>query len=292
MLSAAYPGNSPSGAPCRGGYCCSAISGIEGLPVMMQTIPLLDGTSLPLTYIPQTGTIGIAIIVARPASNDEDDYYDLLDKVARAFYHRRNEVPAPGTLMIQRPGGATPRQIQVFTTSGLNTPEVGVNNITVFTLALSTPDPYWSDASPTPLHFPGIFGNTGIFPIFPIAFNQTSVLGSMIMTNWGDAATYPDWIITGPGQITVKNNTSNRSWGLNTSIPNGQQVQVTTSRGKQTAVNLSTNPPTNIWNQLVFSGPHDLWPLMVGDNSVTVTISGATATTTVDVGFTNRYTRA
>jgi hypothetical protein len=214
----------------------------------------------------------------------------LLDKFVRAFYHRRNEIPAPGYLRIQRPGGNAPRQIQVFTTSGLNTPEVGVNNVTVYTLALSTPDPYWSDLAPTPIHFPGIFGNSGIFPLFPIAFNQTSVAGQMILTNWGDAATYPDWIITGPGQITVKNNTSGRSWGLNTSIPNGQQVQVTTSRGKQTAVNLTTS--TNIWNQLVFSGPHDLWPLMTGDNSVTVTISGASSATAVDVGYTNRYTRA
>src|SRR5215469_18764746 len=79
-----------------GGFVCSAIAGIEGLQVMMQTVPLLDGTAIPNIYIPQTGTIGFAFLVGRPASGDQNDYYSLLDALVRAFYNRRNEIPVPG----------------------------------------------------------------------------------------------------------------------------------------------------------------------------------------------------
>src|SRR5215469_5677556 len=82
------------------GYVCTGISGIEGMTVSLQTVPLLDGTAVPNIYIPQPGTINLGILVTRPSSDDEDDYYVLLDRVARAFYHRRNEQPRAGYLQI------------------------------------------------------------------------------------------------------------------------------------------------------------------------------------------------
>jgi hypothetical protein len=275
------------------GWVCSAIAGIEGLPVMMQTLPLLDGTAVPLVYIPQTGTIGLAILVGRATDNDQFAYYNNLDKVVRAFYNRRNQAPTPGTLRVTRPDGSR-RIIAVYCTSGLNTPEVGINDTTLFSLALSTPDPYWSDYDNTALHFPVTFGNSGILPItFPspgILFNPSQEAGSFVLTNWGDGQTFPNWVLTGPGTPTVTNKTSNRSWALSQPIPAGQQVQLTTKPGAQSCVNITTQ--TNIWNQLVFGGPHDLFPLMSGDNLVTVQMAGATAATTVDVEFTNRWLRA
>jgi hypothetical protein len=275
------------------GWVCSAIAGIEGLPVLMQTLPLLDGTAIPLTYIPQTGTIGLAILVGRPANNDQFVYYQNLDKVVRAFYNRRNQTPTPGTLRVTRPDGSR-RIIAVYTTSGLNTPEVGVNDATLFSLALSTPDPYWSDYGDTALHFQISFGNSGILPItFPapgIQFNPSQEAGSFVLTNWGDAQAYPNWIITGPGTPTVTNKTTGRSWALNQAIPAGQQVQVTTKPGATSCVNITTG--ISIWGQLVFGGPHDLFPLVPGDNLVTIQVAGATVATAVDVGFTNRWLRA
>lgn len=278
----------------RNGYVCSAIAGIEGLPVAMQSIPLLDGTALPLTYLPAAGTIGLAILVGRPeSSNDQFAYYSLLDQIVRAFYNRRNENPAPGTVRITRPDGSQ-RQIAVYCTSGLNTPDVGLNDMTLFTLALSTLDPYWNDVNDTALHFPVTFPNSGIIPItFPspgIQFNRSLEGGSFVLTNWGDASSYPNWLLTGPGTPTVTNTTTGRSWALNQAIPAGQQVQLTTATGHQSCVNVTTS--TNIWSQLVFGGPHDLFPLVSGDNLVTISVAGATAATTVDVGFTNRWLRA
>jgi hypothetical protein len=272
------------------GYVCSAIAGIDGLPVMMQEVPLVDGTAVPNVYIPQTGTIGLSILVGRPKSDNQNDYYNLLDSIGRAFYHRRNENPAPGTLIIQRPDGSA-RKIAVYTTSGLNTPDVGLNDMTVYSLSLSTPDPYWTDLDTTVLNFtsnvdPGFFTQ----PILPFAFNSPNIFGTSNIVNQGTVPAYPTWLITGPGTPTITNNTSKRAWSLNTAVPAGQQVQVVTQRGQQSAVNVNTG--ANVWSQLALSSPRDLWPLVGGNNSVTISIADQTNSTEVAIFYANRWIRA
>jgi hypothetical protein len=271
------------------GYVCSAIAGIEGLPVMMQEIPLLDGTAIPNIYIPQTGTIGLAILVARPASDNENDYYTLLDRIVRAFYNRRNEAPKPGLLKIKRPSGTT-RQIYTYTTSGFNTPDVGVNDMTVYSFALSTPDPFWSGEDVTSIPF--AFTNyTGILPVLPVQLNAAHSLGGPItITINGDMPSYPTWIIDGPGTPTVKNVTNNRAWALNKAVSNGQRVQVNTARGHQAVFDANTK--ANLWSELVFSGPRDLWPLTAGDNIVTISIPDATLSTVVTLEYWDKWARA
>jgi hypothetical protein len=273
----------------KNGYVCSAIAGIEGFPVMMQVIPFLDGTSLANVYIPQTGTIGLAILVSRPASNNQNDYYNVLDGLVRAFLTRRNEAPKPGTLIIGRPDGSA-RQIQTYTTSGLDTPDVGKNDMALYSFSLSTPDPYWSDRTANQLIYAMASGAAGILPMLPVAFNSAAVIGATVINNKGTGLTFPTWTITGPGTPTISNNTTGRSWGLSAAVPAGQQVQVVTQRGQQKAINLTTK--ANVWSQLVTSSPRDLWPLVNGNNNVTIALSGATAASSVLCSWTNRWGRA
>jgi hypothetical protein len=270
------------------GYVCSAIAGIEGLAVMMQVVPLLDGTSIPNIYIPQPGTIGFAVLLCRPPGGSQTDYYNLLDAFTRAFTHRRNEVPAAGTLIIRRPDGTT-RQASVYTSSGLNTPEVGINNTTLYSLSLSTPDPYWYDSVAQQTNWRLGYA-TGILPVLPVALQGPDILGDKTVFNQGNSLTYPIWTITGPGTPIMTNKTAGRTWTLNTPIPAGQVVQVNTARGQQGAVNLTTK--ANIWNQLVFTGPHDLWPIMGGNNVINVELAGATAASNVNLQYTQRWSRA
>lgn len=273
----------------KNGYICSAIAGIEGFPVMMQTIPMLDGTAIPNFYLPQAGTIGIVIAVTRPTSDDQNDYYALLDKIVRAFLSRRNELPKPGTLIVKRPDG-TQRKISTYTTSGLDTPEVGLNDISLYSFSLSTPDPYWCDMVPSTLTF-GLPKNSGIFPLLPIIMDGPTAFGNQVITNKGTALSFPTWNITGPGTPTITNNSANpvRSFSLS-AIPAGQVVQVVTQRGKQMVVNLTTG--ANLWSQLVTSSPRDLWPLMGGDNKVSIVLTGATPASSVVVSWTNKWSRA
>ena len=272
----------------QNGYACSAITGIEGLPVSMQTIPMLDGTSIPSLYLPQPGTITIAIAVTCPASGLEGDYYANLDAVARAFYNRRNEQPAPGYLRIQRPDGSS-RQVAVYTTSGLNTPEVGISNDTIYTLTLQTPDPYWSDLIQQTANY-SISPASGILPLLPVFLAGSTVIGTNTVVNGGNAQAWPIWTITGPGTPTMQNLTTGRKWSMNTVIQAGHVVQVVTKPGQQMAVDTTTG--ANMWDNLVLSSLRDLWSLMAGSNQVSIAMSGSTLATSVNLAWTNRWNRA
>ena len=276
------------------GYTCAAIAGIEGLPVSMQTTPLLDGTAYTNYYIPQPGSPVIAILVTRPqvssakfGPNDESAYYDLLDRITHAFYNRRNMAPAPGFITVQRPDGSA-RQIQVFTTSGLNTPEVGIHN-TLYTFTLQTPDPFWYNLDVNQLLF-SISNATGILPLLPIRFASGSVIGAVNVLNNGGESAYPVWTITGPGTPTITNITTGRSFSLSAPISSGHVVQIVTQPGKQSAVD--TTNATNIWDSLVLSTPRDLWPLVPGNNSINIAMAGSTLATSIGLSWRNRWLRA
>lgn len=270
------------------GYICTGITGIEGLPVMLQTVPLLDGTAVPNIYIPQPGSITIGILVAPPAAGNENDYYNLLDRLVRAFVSRRNELPSPGYLQIQRPDG-TSRQITVYTTAGMNTPEVGLNDMSVYTFTLATPDPYWSDLTPQQINFT-IPNAPGILPMLPVQLSGGSVIGNATVMNNGTAIAWPTWLLTGPGTPTMQNFTTGRKWSLNTSIPGGNVVQVVTKPGSQMAYNITT--ATNIWDQLVLSSLRDLWGFTGGNNNINITMAGSSLASSVLLSWTNRWSRA
>lgn len=271
------------------GYICTGIAGNEGLPVAMQSIPMLDGTARSDLYMAQPGTISIGIYVSRPASDNENDYYNLLDRIVRAFYNRRNALPAPGSISIQRPDG-TSRQISTFTTSGLNTPEVGVSNGTIYAFTLATPDPFWYDVDDNSIYFSNPGAAAGILPLLPIILGSSTVFGASTVYNYGGADTYPEWLITGPGAPVMSNLTTGRAWALSPSIPSGNIVSVKTKPGYQQAVNITTG--VNIWDQLVISSPRDLWPLIPGPNYINVSMSGSTSASLVTLIWRSRWLRS
>jgi hypothetical protein len=126
--------------------------------------------------------------------------------------------------------------------------------------------------------------------VLPVALNAATSIGDNSTFIDGDMPSYPTWVITGPGTPTISNKTTNRSWSFNIAIPAGQQVQLTTAPGKQAAINTTTK--ANWWGNLVFSGPHDLWPLVQGYNSITIDIPDATAATSVQMSYFNKWARA
>lgn len=272
------------------GYICTGINGIEGLPVAMQTIPMLDGTSRSDLYISQPGAINIGILVSRPASDSEADYYGLLDRIVSAFFNRRNALPAPGYIIAQRPDG-TARQISVFTISGMNIPEVGLNNATVYTFTLQTPDPFWYDlAGVNNISFsnPGLA--PGILPILPIQLGSSFIFGDNFVNNYGGNDTYPEWLITGPGIPTIANRTTGRSFALNTAILTGHVVSIKTKPGYQQCVDTTTG--ANIWDQLSLASLRELWPLVPGVNDVNIGMTGSTSASRVMMSWQNRWLRA
>jgi hypothetical protein len=273
----------------QNGYICTGIAGIEGVPVMSQLIPLLDGSARTDLFMAQPGTIAIGIFITRPESDQENDYYALLDKLTAAFYNRRNTLPASGLLNVQRPDG-TIRSIPVFTTSGLNTPEVAVSNGTIYAFTLQTPDPFWADSLTNQLSFIGAGSAPGILPLLPVRLGQSTIFGVNQMTNAGTADTWPEWTITGPGTPTIQNVTTGRTFALSSNIPSGQIVSIKTKPGFQQCVNTTT--ALNIWDQLAISSPRDLWSLIPGVNNVSIALAGSTAASKIIVSWQNRWLRA
>jgi hypothetical protein len=158
----------------------------------------------------------------------------------------------------------------------------------LFTLTFQTPDPYWQDVNTQNFVFT-VGTNTGILPIYPVDLNAPTIFGNVNINNTGSALGYPVWLITGPGTPTMINNTSNRQWSLTSPVPAGQVVEVVTRPGYQSAVNTTTG--VNIWDQLILASgsSSDLWPLLVGNNNVSIGLSGATAVSSVQLQWVNRY---
>jgi hypothetical protein len=178
----------------------------------------------------------------------------------------------------------------VYTTGGPNSPDVAINDYSVFSFTMQTPDPYWQDLTPQSLVFK-VNNATGILPLLPVPLAGASIIGSSTIVNSGGAQAWPVWTITGPGTPTLQNLTTGRQWSLNTAIPSGQVVQVITKPGQQMAVNITTS--TNIWDQLVLGGSlSNLWSLMAGTNQVSIVMAGSSANTSVGVQWVNRWNRA
>jgi peptidoglycan hydrolase-like protein with peptidoglycan-binding domain len=136
----------------------------------------------------------------------------------------------------------------------------------------------------------GISISPGILPLLPIQLTGT-VIGNVSVSNDGNAQAWPVWTIVGPGTPVMKNLRTGRQWSLNTSIPSGNVVQVTTKPGTQMAVNTTTG--VNIWDQLVLGSTlSNLWALMAGVNPISISMAGSSLVTSVGLSWVNRWNRA
>lgn len=269
------------------GVICTGIDGVAGIPVSLSNIPLLNGTAQPASYIPQPGTILMGLYAEAPGG-DMDAFYDLIDRIAYAFFSLRNGLPAPGQLVISRPDG-TSRQINVFTTAGLDAPEYGPYFVN-YVLSLSSLDPFWEDQDPQVVTYSSSLPAAGILPLLPIAIGTSNVLGTSVLVNDGGADAYPFWDIYGPGIPTISNNTTGRSFSFSSALSPGDHVQVQTRPGQQIVYRV--NGGVNYWSQLVAQSPRDLWPIPKGNNTISLAIAGSGTGSAVRLTWTRRWLRA
>ncbi len=276
------------------GYVCTGIVGISGAPVTLFTTPLPRGGAVPLQYVPQPRKILVGLYAEAQGEDSQDAYLDLLDRLSLAFYTTRNDVPAPGVIAIQRPDGSV-RQCSVLCTAGLDQPDASPDTDgvlwTTFALTFEADDPFFEDSADTTLIFAGMPSSaTGILPLLPIAFGSGTVVGNVTVTNDGTADAYPVWTVTGPGTPTFTNNTTGRTFGLVSSLSTGQVIQITTKPGAQSAIDIGAS--TNVWSDLIQSTLRDLWPLVRGDNSLTLSLAGASSASSLAMSYRRRWQRA
>ncbi len=117
---------------------------------------------------------------------------------------------------------------------------------------------------------------------------DSTVLGaSSVLDVPGDEDTWPTWTVSGTkGQLTVSHAGSGRSWSVNlTGVT--PDVTVTTD---PTAAAVTRADGANLWSLL--SPPFDLWPLPPGEQTVTVTMTGADATSVIRLVADGQYQSA
>jgi phage-related protein len=123
----------------------------------------------------------------------------------------------------------------------------------------------------------------------PIVLAPATLLGENTVVNSGDADAYPVWTIHGPGQPTITNQTTGRSFGLNVTLSSDEVVVVDTRPTFQSAIDQDNN---DRWNDLLKSSPRDLWSLAPGTNDLSLSLTGSDAESKIVLSYTRRWLRS
>ncbi|MFD6490677.1 phage distal tail protein [Streptomyces sp. NPDC060188] len=214
----------------------------------------------------------------------------------RAFIKSLNPKRGVGTLTLTQPDGDV-RSIGAYYTGGLEGDEsldAAGERWCINALTFGCPSPYWIGAEVSQTFRAGTSGT--FLPFLPLTVGDSQVLGAVTVDNDGDDLAYPRWTITGPAtQISLTNTVTDPVTGspvakvlvLTRTITSADTIVIDTRERRQTAV---LNGTTNCWPDL--SSASELWPLEAGVNSLTLTVTGSTSATSVQLTYQPRYLAA
>lgn len=146
-------------------------------------------------------------------------------------------------------------------------------------------DPYWYDSTESTFLFAPAGSPGTFFPFFPLVLGASEASTSATVANDGHVASWPIWEIVGPGNVTATNVSTGESWDLDYSIDAGDVVTVDTRPGVKSVTSVADG---NLFANLTGT----LWQLGVGDNDVSLTMSGATADSRVLLRWARRWLTA
>jgi hypothetical protein len=146
-------------------------------------------------------------------------------------------------------------------------------------------DPFWYDSNTIVQTIklnesPGLF-----FPILPLRLASSTVFADMAVDNTGDVETWPEWIITGPGEnIVLRNMSTDEVTNLEASLEAGETLTIDT---KPYAKTVTKNDGTNLFYTL--TDESSLWALQEGNNSIQLEMANATNNSGIQLTYRNRY---
>jgi len=155
----------------------------------------------------------------------------------------------------------------------------------MITLQFEADDPYWHrDVNG------GGFGGSAPgswFPGMPWALGGSSILGNVVVDSHSDVTTYPLWLINGPSdgdvvasvsRIDINGNPFTETWHLVTPpFTAGQTITVNTQ------TKTVRGPDGSNW--FPFLTEYNLWAFERGNNPITLTMSGATSTSSITYSY-------
>jgi phage-related protein len=158
-------------------------------------------------------------------------------------------------------------------------------------LIFNADDPFWCDATTIVQTF-GINENPGLFfPILPLRLTSSTVFADMSISNDGDVETWPEWIITGPGEnIVLRNMTTSEVMSLDhpdAKLEVGESIVINTNPRPPNEKTVTKSDGTNLFYTL--SDDSSLWALQDGDNSIQLEMTNATSESSIQLTYRNRY---
>ncbi len=154
-------------------------------------------------------------------------------------------------------------------------------------LSFTANDPFLHDDVPISEIFEtaGVAGTFFSTSFFPMHLTRSIVYSIQVINNPGNADTYPVWTISGPGiSIQLTNIRTGKVISLGSlELFTGQELVIDTRIRKKTI----TLDGVNAFNYL--ADQSSLWPLLPGDNSIQIEMSGAAAESSVELLYTPRY---
>lgn len=262
-----------------GWFTTDAIAGWGAVPIEIVTDPLSRGGEevRHIRSLPRR--------ITWPLHIHGDTHLQFLRRyrnLLRAFTlttHRRT----PGILRVARPDGVdAAREIECFYEDGF-TGKAGEDWLFANpVLTLMAPDGYWRAARAVVHRYDYSPGRPFLRP-YP-SLSTSRVLGDMSITNPGEVDAWPTWRITGPATaFTATNPGAGGGFTLTYPLGPGRTVTITTNRpavrgpaGENLAGALS-------WPRAL------LWPLLPGENPVTLQVAGAGTGTAVELQFRPRF---
>lgn len=263
--------------------------GLYGIPVSLvtQDVPMFPGTTLKYVQL-LPGNPKLPIVVY--AATEEG-----LDDARRQLKWAVTSSRGQGRIRHTANDG-TVREINCLLSKGFEGNEQpGQRSLGALWLALEfvAPDPFWYDTDFQQVPFATSGGSAflGSTAFLPIHLSPGGVIGSATLENSGDAVAWPIWTLTGPAtSLLIVNNTT----GDTLSLPNTRMAALADSTK---TITIDTSPVTGKTILREDGSKHfeyldpttALWPLAVGNNSISVTIGGSGAGTLLTLQYKRRY---
>lgn len=281
-------------------------------PLIGAMMPPVETTSVPVFDQPGARptktrfgirTIGVPFAIL---AETQDDLRNRVRDIAAAL----NPVLGAGKLRVAHPDGQT-REIGALYTDGLalDLPHYDPGTIWHETeIDFLHHDPLWVDTDETVLQFTTSganswfgsgkwFGPTGNGVGGFFDFGGSTVFGNKIITNAGDDLAWPVWTIRGPGNNLVLTNVTTGAYldftgrgGV--SLPDGNTTMTVDTRpgGGSVTITDALGVTSSIFPKLVAGS--DYWPIVTGDNELSITMPSANDASRVSLSYRLRYLTA
>jgi hypothetical protein len=261
------------------------LSGFGSPARQIATTPLPGGGSLPKSaYVPE----GHLVLPLYVYGSDETAFRTLIRSLRGAFDPIRGDDLTPGSLEAAWADGQR-RMIEAMVTDIPEELDQGKSNLDHIhvVLEMTCPDAYWRDAVAQTAG-PWVLGTTRDWLAPYMTVSSGLVLGSgQVITNDGDVEAWPIWTILGPAtNVVLTNTTTGKSFSIPSGVGSGETLTVNTKPG-DLAVTSDSSSGSQL-GRLGWPGAQ-LWPLVKGDNNVTLQLDGATSATRVNLSYYRRY---